>query len=99
MPEGIVELVASDGIATQIPLEIAIQSPILKNLLTNPEFVESETKTVNLPTISSATLNQVVEYLYHRKRMEREDPERMDDFCVDPKDAADLLQAADFLDI
>lgn len=95
----VIDLVSSDGTIIQIPLEIAIQSPILKNLLTNDEFIEAQSKTVNLPTISSTTLNQVIEYLYHRKRMEKEDPERLDDFSVDPKDAVELLQAADFLDI
>lgn len=94
-----VELIASDGGFTKLPLEIAIQSPILKNLLTNPEFSEYHTKSVQLPTICTSTLQQVIEYLYHRKRTEQDGAAGNAEFTIDPKDAVDLLQAADFLDI
>ena len=77
-----------------------MQSPILKNLLTNPAFSEFHSKTVNLPTISTPTLNKIVEYLYFKKRsIEQDRIDWINDFVIDPKEAVDLLQAADFLDI
>ena len=96
----LVQLISIDGTSSKIPLDVAIQSPILKNLLTNPEFAEFHSRTVHLPSVSAGILNRVVEYLMFRKQsMDNEKIDLCGEFSIDPKEAVDLLQAADFLDI
>jgi hypothetical protein len=97
---GLVTLVSSESESFTVPFEQVILSPVIRNILTNEQCEESRTKTLHFPMINTQTLRKVVDFFaYKNACLQVHDDREIPDFPIDPQEAVDLLQAADFLDL
>lgn len=98
--DSLITLVSSQSESFQVPYTYAALSPVIKSILTNADCEESRTKTLHFPMINTPTLKKVVDFFAYKNALAQVNDDRaIPDFPIDPQEAVDLLQAADFLDL
>lgn len=93
----IITLISSEDTHIEIPNYLALHSPLLKKLLTNESFLESEAGAVQLP-FSHKTIKKIVEYFEYLEKKKGTD--HLDnDFYIEDDDAIEMLEASDYLQL
>lgn len=99
MSEGTVLLISKENVEHPITREAAVLSSTLKSMLDGP-FKEKDGH-INLPEMSSAVVQKIVDYLEYNLKYKDADPNKEDipEFDVPTDMSLELLLAADYLGI
>ncbi|KAK9895170.1 POZ domain-containing protein [Cystobasidium minutum MCA 4210] len=98
-----IALISAEGHRIILPRSAAVGSKTIHSLLSDPDWEESKTGIVRLPTISTHILELIAEYLIYKEKYSSSDAsanQRIPDFQsrIPIEYALETLEAADYLE-
>lgn len=98
-PPDTVKLISAEGFEFIVDREAACVSNTIRSMLESQGgFMETDTKEITFPSISTPILERVCQYFYYKLRYVNTSSGSIPEFKVEPEMALDLLMASNYLD-